>query len=96
MPEQMITESTLWKLLGGMATAIIALCAFIKTLISGKAEEIKNVRAECKNGYDEELGRAAEMLASEKADKAVLADEKEQIQREFLEFVKQANDRPLQ
>lgn len=91
MPEQMITESTLWKLLGGMATAIIALCAFIKSLITGKAEEIKNARAECKREFDEELERAAELLASEKADKAVLMDDKEQVQREYLEFVKRTS-----
>ena len=84
-------SSDMWKLLGALAVAITGLSVYIKTLITGNAENIKNARAECKNEYDAEIARLTESVAAEKNNLLVVVDEKNKLQREYIEFVKSSS-----
>jgi len=84
-------EQTQW-LLGGAGVAIAGEAAFIAKLIFSKATEMRESlaasRAEWESQCDKSLAQLQEQLNAEKAEKLAVIKQRDEIQKDYLEFVK--------
>jgi hypothetical protein len=89
--ETISVELAKWLLIPA-GVAICSLAGFIVKLIASQKKDLSDARTEWKTQCDEEITRLTDIIVAEKADKLVLVEERNAIQREYLEFVKHHHD----